>query len=126
MAKRVEGLLAGDYRSRLLGRGGELAQIRPYVPGIDDVRLIDWKATARTGIPHVRVQLADHVLVTWVILDTSPSMDFGTAKRRKVDVAEGVALALGYAATRRANRLGTVVFGAKASPCVRLGPAMQG
>ncbi len=113
VAKRVEGLLAGDYRSRLLGRGGELAQIRPYVPGIDDVRLIDWKATARTGIPHVRVQLADHVLVTWVILDTSPSMDFGTARRRKVDVAEGVALALGYAATRRANRLGTVVFGSE-------------
>jgi uncharacterized protein (DUF58 family) len=111
VGRRVEGLLAGDYRARLLGRGGELAQIRPYVPGIDDVRQIDWKATARTGIPHVRVQLAEHVLVTWVVLDVSPSMDFGTARRRKVDVAEGAALALGYAATRRGNRLGTVVFG---------------
>jgi uncharacterized protein (DUF58 family) len=111
VGRRVEGLLAGDYRSTLHGRGGELAQIRPYVPGDDDVRQIDWKATARTGIPHVRVQLAEHVLVTWIVVDVSPSMDFGTARRRKVDVAEGVALALGYAATRRGNRLGTIVFG---------------
>lgn len=113
VARRVEGLLPGDYNSKLLGRGGELAQIRPYVPGIDDVRQIDWKATARTGEPHVRVQLAERVLVTWIVLDLSPSMEFGTTKRRKADVAEGVALAIGYGATRRGNRLGTMVFGAQ-------------
>jgi uncharacterized protein (DUF58 family) len=111
VARRVEGLLAGDYRSLLLGRGTDLAQIRPYEPETDDVRHIDWKVTARTGIPHVRVQLAERVLVTWLVLDVSPSMDFGTTERRKADVAEGVALALGYAATRRGNRLGVVVFG---------------
>jgi uncharacterized protein (DUF58 family) len=111
MGRRVEGLLAGDYRSRLLGRGTELAQIRPYDPETDDVRHIDWKVTARTQIPHVRVQLAERVLVTWVVLDATPSMDFGTADRRKADVAEGVALALGYAATRRGNKLGVVVCG---------------
>src|SRR5262249_30619233 len=55
LARRVEGLLAGDYRSQLIGRGTELAQLRPYDPEVDDVRHIDWKATARTGIPHVRV-----------------------------------------------------------------------
>jgi uncharacterized protein (DUF58 family) len=112
MGRRVEGLLAGDYRSRLLGRGTELAQIRPYDPETDDVRHIDWKVTARTQIPHVRVQLAERVLVTWIVLDATASMDFGTADRRKVDVAEGVALALGYAATRRGNKLGVVVCGA--------------
>lgn len=111
VASRVEGLLAGDYQSRLFGRGTELAQIRPYQPETDDVRQIDWKVTARTGVPHVRVQLAERVLVTWLVLDVSASMDFGTAERRKADVAEGVALALGYAATRRGNRLGAVVFG---------------
>jgi uncharacterized protein (DUF58 family) len=51
------------------------------------------------------------VLVTWLVLDTSPSMHFGTADRRKVDVAEGVAVALGHVATRRGNRLGVVTFG---------------
>jgi uncharacterized protein (DUF58 family) len=70
ISRRVDGLLAGDYRSTLLGDGTELAQVRQYVPG-DDVRRIDWNVTARTGVPHVRVQLADRVLVTWLVLDTS-------------------------------------------------------
>jgi uncharacterized protein (DUF58 family) len=104
-------MLAGDYRSNLLGVGTELAQVRAYVPG-DDVRRIDWNVTARTGEPHVRVHLAERVLVTWLVLDTSASMQFGTADRRKADVAEGVALALGHVATRRGNRLGVVTFGA--------------
>jgi uncharacterized protein (DUF58 family) len=75
------------------------------------VRRIEWNVTARTGRPHVRVELAERVLVTWLVLDASASMAFGTAERRKADVAEGVALAIGYAATRRGNRLGLVSFG---------------
>jgi uncharacterized protein (DUF58 family) len=122
VARRMEGLLAGDYRSRLLGQGSELAQIRPYVLG-DDVRQIDWNVTARTGEPHVRVQHAERVLVTWLVLDTSPSMKFGTADRRKADVAEGVAIAIGHVATRRGNRLGVVTFG-DANP--RSAPVRQG
>jgi uncharacterized protein (DUF58 family) len=110
VARRMEGLLAGDYRSRLLGDGSELAQVRPYTPG-DDVRQIDWNVTARTGEPHVRVHHAERVLVTWLVLDTSPSMQFGTADRRKADVAEGAAIAVGHVATRRGNRLGVVTFG---------------
>ena len=110
IGRRIEGLLAGDYRSLLHGEGTELAQVRPYVPG-DDVRPIDWNVTARTNEPHVRVHLAERVLVTWLVLDTSPSMHFGTADRRKADVAEGVAIAVGHVATRRGNRLGLVTFG---------------
>ncbi len=122
VARRMEGLLAGDYRSRLLGQGSELAQIRPYILG-DDVRQIDWNVTARTGEPHVRVQHAERVLVTWLVLDTSPSMTFGTAERRKADVAEGVAIGIGHVATRRGNRLGVVTFG-DANP--RSAPVRQG
>jgi uncharacterized protein (DUF58 family) len=110
IGRRMEGLLAGDYRSSLFGDGTELAQVRPYVPG-DDVRMIDWNVTARTREPHVRVHLAERVLVTWLVLDTSPSMRFGTADRRKADVAEGAAIAIGHVATRRGNRLGIVTFG---------------
>jgi uncharacterized protein (DUF58 family) len=122
VARKMEGLLAGDYRSRLLGDGTELAQIRPYTAD-DDVRQIDWNVTARTGQPHVRVQHAERVLVTWLVLDTSPSMQFGTADRRKADVAEGVAIAVGHVATRRGNRLGVVTFG-DARP--RSAPVRQG
>jgi uncharacterized protein (DUF58 family) len=122
IGRRMEGLLAGDYRSSLFGDGTELAQVRPYIPG-DDVRRIDWNVTARTGEPHVRVNLAERVLVTWLVLDTSASMSFGTADRRKADVAEGVAIAIGHVATRRGNRLGIVTFGG-ADP--RALPARQG
>jgi uncharacterized protein (DUF58 family) len=110
IGRRVEGLLAGDYRSSLHGEGSELALVRPYHPG-DDVRRIDWNVTARTNEAHVRVTLAERVLVTWIVLDTSPSMQFGTADRRKADVSEGVAIAVGHLATRRGNRLGVVTFG---------------
>jgi uncharacterized protein (DUF58 family) len=122
IGRRMEGLLAGDYRSSLYGDGTELAQVRPYIPG-DDVRRIDWNVTARTNEPHVRVHLAERVLVTWLVLDTSASMQFGTADRRKSDVAEGTALAIGHLATRRGNRLGIVTFG---DPQPRVHPARQG
>jgi uncharacterized protein (DUF58 family) len=108
--RRMEGLLAGDHRSAVLGVGTELAQVRPYQVG-DDVRQIDWNVTARTGEAHVRVQIAERVLVTWLVLDLSPSMAFGTADRRKADVAEGVALAVAHVASRRGNRVGVVAFG---------------
>ena len=96
--------------------------IRPYAPG-DDVRRIDWNVTARTNEPHVRVDLAERVLVTWLVLDTSPSMQFGTADRRKADVAEGVAIAIGHLATRRGNRLGIATFGAPSRSRTRRGRA---
>ena len=110
IGRRMEGLLAGDFRSNQLGAGSELAMVRPYEPG-DDVRRIDWAVTARTNETHVRVDLAERVLVSWLVLDSSPSMQFGTADRRKADVAEGVAIAIGHLATRRGNRLGVVTFG---------------
>jgi uncharacterized protein (DUF58 family) len=122
IGRRMDGLLAGDFRSNLLGTGTELAMIRPYVPG-DDVRRIDWNVTARTSEPHVRVDLAERALVTWLVLDNSPSMEFGTADRRKADVAEGVAIAVGHLATRRGNRLGVVSFG---PPGMRSLPPRQG
>jgi uncharacterized protein (DUF58 family) len=122
VGRRLQGQLAGDYRSSILGTGTELAQIRPYEPG-DDVRRMEWNVTARTGQPHVRVDLAERVLVTWLVLDTSPSMQFGTAERRKWDVAEGVAVAIGHLATRRGNRLGALTFG-DTQP--RVVPARQG
>ena len=75
------------------------------------------------------MHLAERVLVTWIVLDTSPSMAFGTADRRKADVALGVALAIGHAATVRGNRVGLVGFGGETErvlPPGRGGPASSG
>ena len=110
VGRRIRGLLPGEYRAHDLGGGTELAQIRPYEPG-DDVRRMDWNVTARTTIPHVRVHVPERALTAWLLLDVSPSMTFGTADRRKADVAEGVAVAIGHLTTQRGNRLGIVTFG---------------
>ena len=105
--KRIESLVPGEHLTPQTGSGTELAMIRPYHPG-DDVRHIDWMATARLQEPHVRVHVGERALTTWLVLDVSASMTFGTADRRKVDVAEGVALAIGHVSTRRGNRLGVL------------------
>lgn len=112
VGRRIRGLVPGEYRAHDLGGGTELAQVRPYQPG-DDVRQIDWNVTARTTVPHVRVHVPERALTTWLVLDVSPSMTFGTADRRKADVAEGVGLAFGHVATQRGNRLGIVTFGGR-------------
>lgn len=112
---RVTGPVVGEHRSPFLGDGTELAQVRPYFLG-DDVRLLDPNATARTGEPHVRARVAERALTAWIALDASPSMDFGTADRRKADVAEGVAVALGSLFTRGGNRVGLLTIGDGGAP----------
>ena len=111
VARHAAGALPGDRRAAGMGAGTELAQLRPYEVG-DDVRQIDAAATARTGEPHVRLQVPERTLTTWIVLDVSPSMAFGTAQRLKADVAEGVAQVLGRLAIRRAGRVALVTFGA--------------
>ena len=108
--RRVESLIPGEHLTPQVGGGTDLAMIRPYRPG-DDVRHIDWNVTARMREPHVRVHVGERALTAWLLLDVSASMTFGTADRRKADVAEGVALAVGHVATRRGNRLGVLAFG---------------
>ena len=93
-----------------MGSGTELAQLRPYQLG-DDVRQLDAAASARTGQAHVRLQVPERILTTWLVVDLSASMAFGTADRLKSDVAEGVAHVVGRAATRHGGRLAVLTAG---------------
>lgn len=113
VSRLVTRTLPGDRRAAGVGIGTELAQLRPYEVG-DDVRHIDPAATARSGQPHVRQHVPDRALSTWIMLDVSPSMAFGTARRLKADVAEGVVLVFGRLGVRRAGSVGLVAFGAGA------------
>ena len=116
LARRAAGALPGERRAAGRGAGTELMQIRPYQPG-DDVRRLDAAASARTGLPHVRDMVPERTLTTWVVLDVSASMAWGTAARLKSDVAEGVAHVVGRLAVRRAGRVALLTCGA---PEVRL------
>ncbi|MFE6285328.1 DUF58 domain-containing protein [Streptomyces sp. NPDC057877] len=108
--RRPDGLLQGDHPSLLPGPGSEVSETRPYVIG-DDVRRMDWNATARTTVPHVRRTLADRELTTWIVLDASASMDFGTARMEKRDLAVGAAAAVAFLTERAGNRLGAQLTG---------------
>ncbi|HYF58548.1 MAG TPA: DUF58 domain-containing protein, partial [Burkholderiaceae bacterium] len=75
--RRLDGLLQGNYRTLFRGHGLDLADIREYQYG-DDVRHIDWNVTARMDTPYVRVFDEDREITAWLLLDVSPSVDFGT------------------------------------------------
>ena len=100
----------GEHRAPGVGAGTELAALRAYQPG-DDVRRLDASATARTGEPHVRLDVPERLVTTWLVLDVSPSMAFGTAERLKADVAEGAVRVLGRLATRRGGRVALLICG---------------
>jgi uncharacterized protein (DUF58 family) len=111
LARRSGGVLPGEHRAVGLGSGTELSQLRPYVEG-DDVRHLDPAASARTGEPHVRLHVPERALTTWIALDVSASMAFGTAQRLKSDVAEGVVRVVSRLGVRRGGRVGLLRFGA--------------
>jgi uncharacterized protein (DUF58 family) len=110
VTRRLRGLVQGEHQGLFPGAGSEPGDSRPYVPG-DDVRLIDWNVTARTGEAHVRDPVADHEVDLWLLIDVSASQHFGTTIREKREVVVGLAAAFGLPATRLANRVGAVVVG---------------
>jgi uncharacterized protein (DUF58 family) len=103
------GLVAGGYASAFRGGGLEFEESRPYVPG-DDVRQIDWNATARSGEPFVKRFREERDQTLLLLLDCSASMGFGTAGRTKAELAALVAALLAAAAHRVRDRVGLVAF----------------
>jgi uncharacterized protein (DUF58 family) len=109
VTRRLDGMLQGDYRGLVPGHGSELGETREYQAG-DDVRRIDWNVTARTITPHVRETIADRELETWALVDVSASLDFGTARCHKRDLAVATVAAVGHLTSRTGNRMGAVTL----------------
>jgi uncharacterized protein (DUF58 family) len=108
--RRLDGLLAGEHRGVRLGPGSEAEELTRYQPG-DDVRRIDWNVSARTTQTQVWRTRADHALDTWLLLDETASMAFGTATAEKGDLADQLAAAVGLLTDGPGNRLGLATFG---------------
>jgi uncharacterized protein (DUF58 family) len=106
--RRLDGLLQGDYLGLLPGPGSEAGESREYRAG-DDVRRMDWPVTARTTVPHVRLTVADRELETWLAVDLSPSLDFGTARMLKRDLVLAATAAMTHLTVRGGNRVGAVI-----------------
>lgn len=120
--RKLDGVLHGDYQGLMPGPGSEPGESRLYQPG-DDVRRMDWSVTARTTHPHVRQMIADRELETWLVVDMSASLDFGTAGCEKRDLAVAAAAAVAFLNSGGGNRLGAIISN---GDTVRRVPALSG
>jgi uncharacterized protein (DUF58 family) len=116
LIRRLPGLIQGDFLSLSKGSGFDLVNLQLYQPG-DDVRRIDWNASARSGELHLRLLREDRDLSAWVVADLSASQDGGTGRRNKrsqlIDLCELVVASIAY----RGNRIGLWIDdGSRKSP----------
>jgi uncharacterized protein (DUF58 family) len=102
-------VLNGRHASRLRGRGLNFEEMRDYLPG-DDIRSIDWKATARTGKPHVRVFTEERDRPALLVVDQRMSMYFGSSLNMKSVTAAQAAALTAFAVLSAGDRVGGVVF----------------
>lgn len=102
-------MLAGAYHSVFKGGGLEFEEVRPYVPG-DDVRTIDWNVTARMGEPFVKRYVEERELTVLLMVDTSPSLDFGSASRTKRAAATELSALLAFSAIANEDKVGLLLF----------------
>jgi uncharacterized protein (DUF58 family) len=105
----VNNVFAGEYGSVFKGRGMEFAEVREYLPG-DDIRSIDWNVTARTGTAHVKKFVEERDQTVMFLVDASRSLDFGTIRRMKGEIAAEIAAILAFSAIRNNDKVGAVIF----------------
>jgi uncharacterized protein (DUF58 family) len=120
ITRRLDGLLRGEFLGIRPGPGTDYAGTRQYEAG-DDARRIDWNLTARSLAPFLRTTDADRELQTWVVVDRSASMNFGTAEREKSEVAFATVAAFGFLTGRHGNQFGVMTAGGER--VLRLGPS---
>jgi len=109
VVRRLDGVLQGSYRTLYRGIGTDFAGLRPYQDG-DDVRHIDWNVTSRLDEPHVRIFTEDRDLTAWLVVDTSPSMRFGSGAAGKDVVAQELSVALARLLTLGRHRVGLIRY----------------
>ena len=109
--RRLEGLLQGDHKSPSRGDGLDLADLREY-QFHDDVRRIDWNATARLNTPFVRDYIEDREIPVWFLLDMSPSMMFEGVSISKHSVLMEFTTLMCRLMLSRGNRAGAMIFSA--------------
>jgi len=107
--KLVNDLFSGEYHSTFKGQGMEFEEVRQYEPG-DDIRLIDWNVTARTGYPHIKKFKEERELSVVLVVDASSSGQFGTRERFKSETAAELSALLAFSAIKNNDKVGLIIF----------------
>ena len=98
IGRRVDSVLAGEYRSRFRGTGMEFEEVRDYVSS-DDVRLIDWNVTARMQKPFVKIFREERERSIMLVIDGTLSLNYSSCESTKIDVASELAAIIAYLAS---------------------------
>lgn len=105
----VDSFFGGEYHSSFKGRGMTFSEVREYQPG-DDVRLIDWNVTARSGSPFIKVFEEERELTVILLVDISSSGSFGSKNYQKIGVSAEIASVLGFSAIKNNDKVGLILF----------------
>jgi uncharacterized protein (DUF58 family) len=108
--RKVRSMRAGNHHSPFRGQGLDFDSVREYMPG-DDIRNIDWRVTARTGLPHLKLFKEEKERHTIICVDMNSSMRFGTRNTFKSIQAARSAALLGWRALAHQDRISTCFFG---------------
>lgn len=105
----VNNFFGGEYHSVFKGRGMTFSEVREYQPG-DDIRLIDWNVTARSGNPFIKVFEEERELTVFLIVDISASGIFGSRSQLKKNIGAEIASVLGFSAIKNNDKVGLILF----------------
>ncbi len=123
MARKLRaGVVRGERRSTKRGQSVEFADYRLYSPG-DDLRRVDWNVYARTERAFIKLFVEEEDRTIHVLLDSSPSMDWGDGDQHKLTWGRRVAAALGYIALAGLDRVAVTVLGGATDGRI---PALRG
>lgn len=106
--RKAQGMLSGEYASVFRGRSLDFDDLRAYVPG-DEVRDIDWKASARVGAPLIKRYVAVRRQTVLLVADTGRNMAaLARGGEIKKDIAVLALGMVGYLAIRHSDAVGLV------------------
>ncbi len=115
----------GTRRSAFRGRGMDFAEVRQYEAG-DDIRYMDWRVTARTGLPHTKLFEEERERPTWFLMDFSSSLFFGTRRCFKSVLAAKSAALLAWASLQAGHPVGAAIAHGSTSWSLSLKGRRQG
>lgn len=107
--QQIHSAMSGRYLSKLKGRGMEFDEVRHYQPG-DDVRMIDWRVTARAGSVHTKLFREEKERPVFILTDLSSNMQFGSQLLYKSVQACHLAALLSWRVIQQGDRLGGLVY----------------
>lgn len=106
---KAQSQLIGNVKTHFRGRGIDFEEVRNYQAG-DEIRAIDWRVTARTGVAHTKVFREERERPVYVLVDQRPNMAFGSQRCFKSVQAAEIASLLCWAALKQNDRIGGLVF----------------